>query len=142
MGGGVANSGNYTANGKSGVFKVSMTNYKDLSISFASIRTSSGFTSLAWEVSTNGTNWTSAGTLVSGTTAGTITTSWSVLSLSTITAVNNAATAYVRFTVSGATAQSGNLKIDNVAFNATLVPAPGAAALVGLAGLITSRRRK
>ena len=142
IGGGTASSGNYTANGKSGVFTVSMSGYKDLSISLAASRTASGFTSMAWEVSKNGSSWTSVGTLSSGTTAGTITTSFSTLTLSTITALDNATTAYVRFTVTGATAQSGNLKIDNVAFNATLVPAPGAAALLGLAGLITSRRRK
>ena len=142
VGAGVSGSGNYTANGKSGVFKISMANYKDLSISLATTRTGSGFTSMAWEVSKNGTSWTSAGTLSSGTTAGTITSSFSTLTLSTITALDNATTAYVRFTLTGATAQSGNLKIDNVAFNATLVPAPGAAALIGLAGLITTRRRK
>jgi MYXO-CTERM domain-containing protein len=35
----------------------------------------------------------------------------------------------------------GTARIDNVFVNGTLVPAPGAAALIGLAGLVARRRR-
>ncbi|MFM7806948.1 MAG: PEP-CTERM sorting domain-containing protein [Planctomycetota bacterium] len=44
---------------------------------------------------------------------------------------------------SGSTyATSGTLRFDDVTISGNLVPAPGAAALIGLAGLATSRRRK
>jgi MYXO-CTERM domain-containing protein len=41
----------------------------------------------------------------------------------------------------GAYQAGGTARIDNIMVNGTLVPAPGAAALVGLAGLIARRRR-
>lgn len=39
-------------------------------------------------------------------------------------------------------ATTGTLRFDDVTINGNLIPAPGAAALIGLAGLATSRRRK
>ena len=115
------------ANGKSISFKFSMTGKKDLQISFAGQRTATGFTTQVWEYSANGTTWSPVGTISSGTTTGTMTTSFAnsgVLSLPTITGLDTAATAYVRVTFSGATAASGNSRIDNFRFMATTFSAP------------------
>ena len=58
-------------------------------------------------------------------------------------AADNAASVVIRFvnTSTVASASSGSNRIDNLFVNGTLVPAPGAAALVGLAGLMARRRR-
>ena len=110
------------ANGKSISFKFSMTEKKDLQISFAGQRSSSGFASLVWEWSANGTTWSPIGTISSGTTTGTMTTKFAnsgVLSLPTVTGLNGATTAYVRATFSGATGSSGNNRLDNIRFMAS-----------------------
>jgi hypothetical protein len=64
-----------------------------------------------------------------------------VLSITGTSALDNAATAYVRVTFTGATSSTGNNRLDNIIFNADVVPAPGAVALLGLAGLVIRRRR-
>lgn len=110
------------ANGKSISFKFSMTGKKDLQISFAAQRSTTGFASLVWEWSANGTTWSPIGTISSGTTAGTLASSFAtsgVLSLPTVTGLNRATTAYVRATFSGATAASGNARLDNFRFMAS-----------------------
>jgi MYXO-CTERM domain-containing protein len=45
-------------------------------------------------------------------------------------------------TATGDYGTSGTWRFDNVTVNGTAIPAPGAVALVGLAGLVTTRRRK
>jgi autotransporter-associated beta strand protein len=117
------------ANGKSAVFKFSMTGYQDLVISLAAQRTATGFTTQAWEFSTDGTSYTSMGSLASGSAAGTLTTSFTnsgVLTLPTVTGLNNASTAYVRVTFTGATAAAGNNRLDNFQFNASTYTPPSA----------------
>lgn len=117
----VAGTGN-AANGKSISFKFSMTGKKDLQISFAGQRTTTGFASLVWEWSANGTTWSPIGTISSGTTAGTLASSFAisgVLSLPTVTGLNGATTAYVRATFSGATTSTGNNRLDNFRFMAS-----------------------
>ena len=117
---------NTSANGKSVVFRFSMAGYQGLAISLAAQRTATGFAEQVWEYSTDGTVWSSIGALVSGTTVGTITSSFAnsgVLSLPTVTALDNASNAYVRVTFNGASAATGNNRIDNIQFRAT--PASG-----------------
>jgi hypothetical protein len=99
-----------------------MVGKKDLQISFAAQRSSSGFSSQLWEYSTNGSTWSSIGTLIGGTTAGTIRDSFAntgVLSLPTVTGLDGAATAYVKVTFTGATSSSGNNRLDNFRFMAS-----------------------
>jgi MYXO-CTERM domain-containing protein len=47
----------------------------------------------------------------------------------------------IEFVRSGSNA-SGSLTITNLVANGASIPAPGAAALIGLAGLVGSRRRR
>lgn len=119
---------NQSANGKAGVFRFSMTGFQDLVISLAAQRTSTGFTTQTWEFSTDGTTYSSIGLLSSGSTAGTIRDSFAntgILTLPTVTGLNNAANAWVRVTLTGATASSGNNRLDNIQFvGSTFVP-PG-----------------
>jgi len=114
--GGTSNS----ANGKSVVFSFSMTGYQNLVITYATQRSNTGFTSQVWEYSTNGTTWSSLQTLSS------IPTTFAVQTLNTVTGLDNIATAYVRLTVAGASAASGNNRLDNIQLNATAIPSSSA----------------
>ncbi|MFM7207101.1 MAG: hypothetical protein ACKO4T_10585, partial [Planctomycetaceae bacterium] len=120
--------GSNAANGKFGVFKFSMTGWQDLAVSYASQRTNTGFTSITWEASSDGSSWTPIGTLASSTSfvaSGT-------LSLPTISLLNNASTAYLRISGTGASSASGNNRFDNIQFNATAyVPPSGTSTWVG-----------
>lgn len=107
------------ANGKSIVLKFNMTGYQNLVVSYANKKSNAGFNSQLWETSTNGTTWTSVQTITSATT------SYAVQTLNTITALNGAATAYLRITFTGATSTQGNNRLDNIQLNAT-ANAPGA----------------
>ena len=104
---------NTTANGKSMVFVLTMTGRSNLIVSYATQRTTSGFTTQVWDYSTDGLNWTGAQTV------STIPTSFAVQTLSTITGLNNAATAYIRVTFAGASSAGGNNRLDNIQFTAS-----------------------
>jgi hypothetical protein len=135
---------NSSANGKSLAFLLNLTGLQNLTVSLAAQRTASGFTSQVWETSSNGTSWSTWGSFTSGTAAGTLATAFAtsgVLNLTGTSALDNAATAYVRVTFTGATSSTGNNRLDNIIFNADVVPTPGAVALLGLAGLVMRRRR-
>jgi hypothetical protein len=134
----------YAANGKGIVFALNLEGLQNLTVSLAAQRTSTGFTSQIWETSIDGSSWSSWGSFASGTGVGTITTGFAnsgVLSLNGTSALDNAATAYVRVTFFGATGSSGNNRLDNIIFNADVIPTPGALALLGLAGIVMRRRR-
>ena len=109
-----------TANSKSIVLKFSMTGYQNLVVSYANRRTITGFNSQLWETSTNGNSWTSAQTLTYTTDS-----VFEVQTLNPITALNGAATAYLRITFTGCTSSQGNNRLDNIQLNAT-ANAPGA----------------
>jgi autotransporter-associated beta strand protein len=104
---------NQSANGQSAVFAVDMTGYSLLDVSYATQGTATGFTSQAWSVSTDGTTWQPVGTVAN------IPTAFAARSLPAINGLADAATAYVRLTVDGATSSTGNNRIDNVQFMAT-----------------------
>jgi MYXO-CTERM domain-containing protein len=126
------------------VFKFSMAGFSNLSVSYATQRSSTGFTSQVLEYSVDGVNWSSIGANTS------IQSSFSALSnppgvatvFSGISGLDGAAVAYVRMTLTGATNASGNNRFDNFVFSADNVPAPGAMALLGVAGLLGARRRR
>ncbi len=130
---------NNTANGKSAVFRFSMAGFQDLVVSYATQRTSTGFSSQAWSFSTDGLNWTDHQT-ISG-----LPTSFATQTLGSITGLNGATDAYLRLTVSGASAAAGNNRFDNIQFNATAVPEPTSMLLAGsvaLGGVFLRLRRK
>lgn len=107
------------ANGKSAVFKFNMTGFQDLVVTYATQRTSTGFSTHAWDYSTDGSTWSAVQTV----TGAAIPTAFGTVTLPTVTALNNLPNVYLRATFTGATASSGNNRLDNFQFNAgTFVP--------------------
>ena len=101
------------ANGKSVVFRINMSNLKDLIVSYATQKTTSGFATQTWDYSTNGSTWTTFSTVTS------IPTAFAVQTLTTVTGLDNITTAYLRLTVTGATTASGNNRLDNIQLRAS-----------------------
>jgi len=148
----IGGSGN-AANGKQAVFIFSMSGYEGLSISLAAQRSATGFSSQHWEYSADGLNYQTIGTLLSGSTAGSITGNFStsgVLSFDPLSGLDNVANAFVRVTFAGATSTSGNNRLDNIRFDASeiqslsSIPEPGCPMLVGLGSVLAlgMRRRR
>jgi autotransporter-associated beta strand protein len=131
VGGATTGPGNLpAANGKFAVFSFNMSGYQDLVVSYASQRTSTGFTSQIWEYSADGVSWNSAQTVT--TIASSFGSGSGLTTLNTITGLNNVATAYLRLSGTGATAASGNNRYDNIQFNAsTYTPPSGTATWTG-----------
>ena len=100
------------SNGKSVTMKFSMASFSGLNLSYAT-RTSgatSGFNLHAWDYSTDGSSWTP----MNFTSAFSLSTSFAVKSLVATNALDGAADAYLRLTVSGATTTTSNNRLDNV----------------------------
>ncbi|MBP7167730.1 MAG: hypothetical protein KBB64_08715 [Bacteroidia bacterium] len=101
------------ANGKFAVFKLNMTGMINLTISYASQRSGTGFTAQIWEYSADGVNWFPIQTIT------TIPAAYATISLPVVTGLNGVANAFVRLSGTGATASTGNNRLDNIQFNAT-----------------------
>ncbi|MFM7245590.1 MAG: beta strand repeat-containing protein, partial [Planctomycetaceae bacterium] len=131
VGGATTGPGNLpAANGKFAVFAFNMNGYQDLVVSYASQATATGFKAQIWEYSTDGTTWNAAQTVT--TIASSFTAPNGLITLNTITGLNNVTTAYLRLSGTGATAASGNNRYDNIQFNAsTYVPPSGTATWTG-----------
>ena len=117
-------------NGKHFQFQTSLTGFKDVQVSWAQQGTHNGFNSRALAFSTNGTDFTEVGV-----NTGTLDSDWELASfdLSSFPDLNDAATAWFRVTISGATTDSGRNRFDNLTIQATAVPEPTSLLLVGLA---------
>jgi hypothetical protein len=101
---------NSSANGKCMVFKFSTLGFANITISFATRGTATGFNTHSWEWSTDNITYTSFGT---NTAVNTSTFLIKTIDMSAITAVNNTSTVYIKLTVTGATSAAGNNRIDN-----------------------------
>ncbi|MEO1130787.1 MAG: hypothetical protein AAFX05_13930 [Planctomycetota bacterium] len=122
-------------NGSSFVIEADLSSFTDIEVSWANRGTSTGFNSRVVDVSTDGSTWTQ---IYSD--AGALSSSWATESASAGNLLDNAATAFIRFTVDGASSTSGNNRFDNIQLVG--LPTPGTAALLGLAGLAGMRRRR
>jgi hypothetical protein len=120
-------------------FAFSMAGLSDLSVSYASQRTNTGFNTQTWSWSVDGVTFTDFQTITTPQLA-TSFLNTGVIALDTLAALDDATTAFLRVTFDGATAATGNNRLDNMLF--TAVPAPGAIALLGVAGLVGARRRR
>lgn len=135
---------NSSANGKSMIFSFSTFGYEDLILSFATRGTGTGFNTHAWSWSTDGVSYTS---IVGNTAVNTSSFEIKTLDLSAISGLDNAPTAYLMLTLSGATSASGNNRLDNIQLNASpvVVPEPSSMAIVGgfgVLGLFMAARRR
>ncbi len=121
-------------NGKGVQFTVRTVGMRQLSLSLAARRSSSGFAQTFVEV-WNGDSWIVAGQFSANTTQ------WQQhqFSLSDFAHAENG-TAWLRLRVEGATSGSGNMRVDNLRVEGTAVPAPGGAAAVGMAAALVGRR--
>ncbi len=136
----VLNAGRYVQ------FQINMANYQDLVLTMAARRTATGMATTTVEYSTDGSNFTVAGVFAPFNTSAY---ALATFDLSSISAIEFQSSVYIRLVLSnpvpnssGNLSSGGNNRIDNVQFNATFVPTPGAAVLAGLGALAAVRRRR
>ncbi|MCA9302603.1 MAG: hypothetical protein KC996_00625, partial [Phycisphaerales bacterium] len=122
-----------TNNGAQAVFSFDGTAWTDLVIDFARRGTSTGFNQVTVEMFDGATSLGVLDTL------GAATSTW-VLSSYAISALDGVADASIVFTFDGASSDTGNNRLDNVTITGNAVPTPGTAALLGLGGLVATRR--
>ena len=135
--------------------------YSDVSFAFDMTRSATGPATWAVEMSVNGGAFSallaSYSPIVNTTVAGGVS-AWSASipqqaaftsTLNLGSAADNAATVTIRIRAlvdpvngSGAYQAGGTARVDNLMVNGTAIPAPGALALLGVAGLVGSRRRR
>lgn len=128
---------NSSANGFSITIAFSMAGITDdLAISYASQRTSTGFTGNQWAYSTDGVNFTDFGSSIVPAA------SFAVVSLPTLSALSGATTAYLRYTITGATSTGGNNRLDNIQINTVPEPSTYAMLLGGIGATLWIVRRK
>lgn len=132
--------------------RVSTTGYNDpISVSWDQCRSSTGPAAFELIFSVDGgSNWTfvsnytvlqSGGGGAPGTWSSTTYNPLYSFSMN-LAGAENASELIVRFRSTVAGASSGSSRIDNVSIFSTAVPAPGALAILGVAGLVSGRRRR
>jgi len=131
---------------------VATTGYSDVSISWDQTRSGTGPASFELVMSTDGgTNWSTliaSYAVVQAGLAGSGTTTWNTVTNQagfTITSIAtdaaNQGNVLFRMRTLVTTAAAGTNRVDNIVVSGNVAPAPGAIALLGLAGLIGRRRR-
>lgn len=101
-------------------FEFSMAGRTNLGVSYATQRTATGFNANQWSYSTDGVNFTDFGSTINPTTG------YSLIGPIVTNALDNVATAYLRYTLNGATNATGNNRLDNIRleYNASPPPPP------------------
>ncbi len=126
--------------------------YGNVSLSWDQTRSSTGPSSFRVDVSTDGTNFSTilaSYSVIQAGLAGSGTLAWSTANyqsaftttLASIAGADDAASLTFRFVNLSTVAVGGTNRIDNIIVSGDVVPAPGAIALLGLAGLAARRRR-
>jgi hypothetical protein len=121
-------------NGASLVMSFNLSTYQDPILTYATRGTGTGFSSNQLAYSTDGVNYTNFGAAYSGTPTSFF---LQTFDLSSVSALDGAATAFLRITFSGATGASGNNRLDNIQLNATAAVVPEASAFL-FGGLIAA----
>ncbi|MFM7260264.1 MAG: hypothetical protein ACKO3W_06630 [bacterium] len=123
-------------NGMALTFGFDATMNRDLTVSFAVRRSSTGF-------ATNRIDWWSGSKWTTLATFGASTTTWDLRSFdfSAVDAMDGQYGVF-RFVLDGATGSTGSIRFDNVVFSGATLPAPGALALLSIAGVVGRRRRR
>lgn len=130
--------------------RVSTSNYSNISVSWDQARSSTGPASFELIFSVDGgTSWTTVAAYTvlqsgGGGAPGTWTsTTYNALysSSQALAGAGDASLLIVRFRSTVAGASTGSNRIDNVVISGDVVPAPGAVALLAVAGLVSRRRR-
>jgi MYXO-CTERM domain-containing protein len=132
---------------------VSTTGFSDISLVWDQTRSSTGPSSFRVDMSTDGTNFSTilaSYSVIQAGLAGTSTLAWSAANgvqsaftttVASIAGADNQATLIFRFVNLSTVAAGGTNRIDNIVVSSAPIPAPGAIALLGLAGLAARRRR-
>ncbi|MEK7952455.1 Ig-like domain-containing protein [Luteolibacter sp. Y139] len=97
---------------------LSMTGKADPIITYATQRTTTGFTTGVWSYSTDGTTFTA---VPSGSVSPPASYGLQTIDMSSVNALDGAANVTLRYTLSGASAAAGNNRIDNLLVSATAV---------------------
>ena len=131
---------NQANNGRWIEFEISTAGLQDLVLTFPADGGNGAFDSNQVSYSTDGVSYTNFGAPYGPS-------GWDVIQtfdFSAIGAVEDQSQVFIRIVFDGATANNANRanNIDNVQFNATVIPEPGSIALLGLAALIGFRRRR
>jgi len=132
---------------------VSTTGFSDISLVWDQTRSSTGPSSFRVDMSTDGTSFSTilaSYSVIQAGLAGTNTLAWSAANgvqsaftttVASIAGADNQATLIFRFVNLSTAAAAGTNRIDNIVVSGAPIPAPGAIALLGLAGLAARRRR-
>jgi hypothetical protein len=125
------------ANGLAVKFAFSTQGYQNIDLSFATRGTSSGFDLHAWSWSLDDVQYTDFTSFAANKTS-----TWSTedVNFSSVSALNNAPTVYLKLTLSGATAATGNNRLDNLQITGTDVPEPVGLLALGALMLLGGRK--
>lgn len=124
-------------NGRDIDFLFDATGYEDIQFSFDATRNTQGFNGNQVWYSVDGSNYFLFDIFNPATSFGTHS-----FDMSSITALDDAANAYIRIRFNGAGNNGGMNRLDNVVIGGSAVPAPSALALLGGALALAGRRRR
>ncbi|MFN9125100.1 MAG: hypothetical protein ACK5WD_04655 [bacterium] len=132
---------------------VSTVGFSDIYLAWDQTRSGTGPSNFRVDMSTDGTNFNTilaSYTVIQAGGTGTGTLSWTATgavqsafttTIASIAGADNQATLVFRFVNLSTVATGGTNRIDNIFVSSGPIPAPGAVALLGLAGLVARRRR-